>query len=209
MEGRVAIVTGAGRGIGRATALALAERGARVLGVSRTQAELDSLAAEAPVKILAEDVGTEDGCRHVVEEARSLLGPIEILVNNAGIGAADETVVWEEDPEVWHQTLQVNLDGPFYLTRLAAPDMVARRWGRIIMVSSTAGQIGAQRMPAYCASKHGLIGLMRVTAQDVGATKLPATPSFRAGFAPRWPSPPARFEAERRDITEDEVWASE
>lgn len=207
VEGRVAIVTGAGRGIGRATALALAKRGARILGVSRTQAELDSLAAEAPVQILAEDVGTEDGCRHVVDEARSRLGPIEILVNNAGIGSAHETVVWEEDPEVWHETLRVNLDGPFHLTRLVAPDMVARRWGRIVMVSSTAGQIGAPRMPAYCASKHGLIGLMRATAQDVGPHDVTCNAVLPGWVRTEMAERSARFEAERRGMTEDEVWA--
>ena len=82
MEGRVAIVTGAGRGIGRATALLLAARGARVLGISRTESELASLAAEAPVEVLAETVATEEGCERVVVEARSRLGPVEILASS-------------------------------------------------------------------------------------------------------------------------------
>jgi NAD(P)-dependent dehydrogenase (short-subunit alcohol dehydrogenase family) len=206
VEGRVAIVTGAGRGIGRATALALAKRGARVLGVSRTQAELDALAAAAPIEVLAEDVGTQDGCHRVVEEARSRLGPIEILVNNAAIGSAHETVVWEEDPDVWRETLRVNLDGPFHLTRLATADMVARRWGRIVMVSSTAGQIGAPRMPAYCASKHGLVGLMRATAQDVGPYDVTCNAVLPGWVRTAMAERSARFEAESRGLTEDEVW---
>ena len=207
MEGRVAIVTGAGRGIGRATALLLARHGARVLGVSRTESELESLAAEAPIEVLAEDVGGEDGCRRVVEEARSRLGPIEILVNNAAIGSAHETVLWEEDPEVWRETLRVNLDGPFHLTRLAVPDMVAARRGRIVMVSSTAGQIGAPRMPAYCASKHGVIGLMRATAQDVGPYDVTCNAVCPGWVRTEMAERSARFEAERRGITGDEVWA--
>ena len=123
MRDRVAIVTGAGRGIGRATALALAGRGARVLGVSRTESELASLAAEAPVEVLAETVATEEGCERVVAEARRRLGPVEILVLNAGIGSGHEREIWEQEPAVWRETMAVNLDGPFFLTRLAAADI--------------------------------------------------------------------------------------
>jgi 3-oxoacyl-[acyl-carrier protein] reductase len=101
MEGRVAVVTGAGRGIGRVTALLLASRGARVLGVSRTESELASLAEEAPIEVLAETVATEQGCEHVVEDAHRRLGPVEILVLNAGLGSAHEKAIWEQEPEVW------------------------------------------------------------------------------------------------------------
>src|SRR5206468_10953128 len=101
MEGRVAIVTGAGRGIGRATALLLAARGARVLGISRTESELASLAAEAPVEVLAETVATEEGCERVVVEARSRPGPVEMLVLNAGIGRGPQRACWGPDPAGW------------------------------------------------------------------------------------------------------------
>ena len=93
LQGRVALVTGAGRGIGRATALALAGQGARVMAVARTAPELESLAAEAPVAWLATSLESEDGCTEVIRETRSRLGPIEILVNNASIGSVyDETI---------------------------------------------------------------------------------------------------------------------
>ncbi len=207
MKGRVAIVTGAGRGIGRATALLLASRGARVLGVSRTESELASLAAEAPVEVLAETVATAEGCEHIVEEARRRLGTVEILVLNAGIGSGHERAIWEQDPAVWRETMAVNLDGPFFLTRLATADMKERGWGRIVMVSSTSGELGSPRCSAYTASKHGLMGLMRAVAQDIGpfgATCNAVLPGWvRTEMAER----SARLEAERRGVTVDEVWA--
>jgi NAD(P)-dependent dehydrogenase (short-subunit alcohol dehydrogenase family) len=205
--GRVAVVTGAGRGIGRATALALAAGGARVMGVSRTEPELASLAAEASVEYLVESVGTPEGCERVIAETQRRLGPIEILVNNAAIGSAGEKPIWEQTPETWREKLSLNLDSPFELTRLAARDMVAGGWGRIVMVSSTAGQVGAPRMSAYSASKAGLLGLMRAVAQDLaphGGTCNAVLPGWvRTEMAER----SAAREAERRGITVDQVWA--
>ena len=207
MKGRVAIVTGAGRGIGRATALALAARGARVLGVSRTEAELASLAAKAPVEVLAETVATEEGCEHVVEEARSRLGPVEILVLNAGIGSAEERPIWDQDPAVWRATMAVNLDGPFFLTRLAARDMKERGWGRIVMVSSTSGELGSPANSAYTASKHGLMGLMRAVAQDLGPYGVTCNAVLPGWVRTAMAERSATVEAERRGVTVDEVWA--
>ena len=203
MTGRVALVTGAGRGIGRATALALAERGARVMAVSRTESELAGLG----LHYVVESVGTEEGCVRIVEETRSRLGPIEILVNNAGIGSAHERPIWEQDPAVWHETLAVNLHGPFHLTRLASADMVERGWGRIVMVSSTAGQIGGAAESAYDASKHGVIGLARSVAQDVGpfgVTCNAVLPGWvRTAMAER-----SAEEAAKREGTDvEQVWA--
>lgn len=207
MEGRAAIVTGAGRGIGRATAVALARRGARVLGVSRTEAELASLAAEAPVEVLAESVSTEEGCERVVAEARSRLGAVEILVLNAGIGSGHEREIWAQETAVWRETMAVNLDGPFFLCRAASADMKERGWGRIVMVSSTSGEVGSPRTSAYTASKHGLMGLMRSVAQDLGphgATCNAVLPGWvRTEMAER----SARIESDRRGITVEEVWA--
>ena len=197
----MAVVTGAGRGIGRATAALLAARGARVLAVSRTESELRSLADETGVEILAETVGTAAGCARIVETAHERLGPIEILVNNAGVGSANEREIWEQDPSLWHETLAVNLHGPFELTRRAARDMVEGRYGRIVMVSSTAGELGAARMSAYCTSKHGLLGLMRAVAQDVGPHGVTCNAVLPGWVRTEMANRSAEREAERRGIS--------
>jgi NAD(P)-dependent dehydrogenase (short-subunit alcohol dehydrogenase family) len=202
-------VTGAGRGIGRAAALALAARGAKVFGVSRTESELRSLAkeAEGPIEFLVETVATEESCERIVAEARRRLGPIEILVLNAGVGSSDERAVWEQSTKVWRETMAVNLDGPFFLTRAAAPDMKERGWGRIVIVSSTAGEQGAPRMSAYTASKHGVMGLMRAVAHDLaphGATCNAVLPGWvRTEMAER----SAAREADQRGVSVDAIWA--
>jgi NAD(P)-dependent dehydrogenase (short-subunit alcohol dehydrogenase family) len=202
----VALVTGAGRGIGRATVLALAADGARVMCVSRTEAELESLAEEAGVEYLVESVGTREGCERVVAETRRRLGAIEILVNNAAVGSAGERPIWEQTTETWREKLDLNLDGPFELTRLVASDIVERGWGRVVMVSSTAGQVGAPRMSAYAASKAGLLGLMRAVAHDLapyGGTCNAVLPGWvRTEMAER----SAAREAERRGVTVEQVW---
>lgn len=207
MKGRVAIVTGAGRGIGRATALALAGRGARVLGVSRTEEELASLAEEAPVEVLAESVASEEGCERIVAEARNRLGPVEILVLNAGIGSGHEREIWAQETEVWRETMAVNLDGPFFLCRAASADMKERGWGRIVMVNSTSGELGAPRCSAYTASKHGLMGLMRAVAQDLGPFGVTCNAVLPGWVRTEMAERSARLEAERRGLTVEEVWA--
>lgn len=207
MDGRIAIVTGAGRGIGRATALALASRGARVLGVSRTEDELSSLADEAPIEVLAESVATEEGCERIVAEARSRLGPVEILVLNAGIGSGHEREIWAQETGVWRETMAVNLDGPFFLCRAAASDMKEGGWGRIVMVSSTSGEKGSPRTSAYTASKHGLLGLMRSVAQDLGPHGVTCNAVLPGWVRTEMAERSARIEAERRGLTVEEVWA--
>jgi NAD(P)-dependent dehydrogenase (short-subunit alcohol dehydrogenase family) len=207
MEERVAIVTGAGRGIGRATALALASRGARVLGVSRTEDELASLAEEAPIEVLAESVATEEGCKRIVAEARSRLGPVGILVLNAGIGSGHEREIWAQETGVWRESMAVNLDGPFFLSRAVSADMKEGGWGRIVMVSSTSGEIGSPRTSAYTASKHGLMGLMRSAAQDLGPFGVTCNAVLPGWVRTEMAERSARIEAERRGVTVEEVWA--
>lgn len=167
LDGRVALVTGAGRGIGRATATKLAQAGARVMAVARTAGELADLAEGAPIEWLAADVTV--AAEHIVAETCERLGPVDILVNNAGVGSAGEQPVWAQSASRWRETLAVNLDAPFLLTRLVLPGMTERRWGRVIMVSSLAALPGgvAPRMSAYATSKHGLLGLMRAVAVEV------------------------------------------
>ena len=208
MTGRVALVPGAGRGIGRATAIALADAGERVMAVARTQEELESLAREAPVEFLVGTVATQDGCERIVEGTRERLGPISILISNAGMGSYHERPIWEQDPEVWRGSLAVNLDAAFHLMRSAVPDMIAAGWGRIVVVSSTSGQVGGPAISAYTAAKHGVIGLMRSVAQDVipfGVTCNAVLPGWvKTAMA----DADVAVEAERSDRTPEEVWES-
>jgi len=164
VEGRVALVTGAGRGIGRVAAGLLASRGARVMAVARSENELQTLGLDYVVA----DLGTADGCARAVEETQDRLGPVEILVCNHGIGSAHERVIWEQDPEVWHDTMRINLDGPFFLSQAVVKDMIEQGYGRLVFTSSTAGQVPEFAGSAYNSSKHGLLGLMRSVSQDAG-----------------------------------------
>lgn len=206
MRGRVALVTGASSGIGWTTAEVLARRGARVMAVARREHRLADLAAETGVETFAVSLADEDGCRRAVGETEARLGPVEILVTCAGIGSTAETVVWEEPPEIWTETMRINLDAPFHLTRLTAAGMVERGFGRIVHTSSTAGVVGGARMPAYCASKHGVIGLVRAAALDVaphGVTVNAVLPGWvRTEMSER----SAASEATRRGVSAEQVW---
>ncbi|HYL72117.1 MAG TPA: SDR family oxidoreductase [Candidatus Dormibacteraeota bacterium] len=202
MNGRVALVTGGGRGIGREAALLLAAAGARVMIVSRTAAELASVGVDYVVA----DLGTGAGCALAVTETERRLGPIDLLVVNHGIGSAHERLVWEQDPEVWRETLRINLDAPFELARLTLGGMCRRGFGRLVFTSSTAGEKAERCGSAYTASKHGVIGLARAIAQDAGpfgVTSNAVLPGWvRTAMAER----SASTEAERRGVAVDVVW---
>ena len=169
---RVALVTGGGRGIGRAIALAFAREGAHVAVTARTGAELDAVAAEIRAlgrRALAVpcDVGERAQVDEAVRRVADGLGPVEILVNNAGIAVSAKLV--DTDDALWERHLRVNLTGAFLMTRAALPGMLAARWGRIINIASIAGRQGYPLVTAYTASKHGLLGLTRALAQEVVA----------------------------------------
>ncbi|MBV9695430.1 MAG: SDR family oxidoreductase [Gammaproteobacteria bacterium] len=202
MKGRVALVTGAGRGIGREAALLLAAAGARVMAVARTETELASLGLE----FVAADLGTSEGCARAIEATEQRLGPVDLLVVNHGIGSAHERLVWEQDPAVWRETMRVNLDGPFELARLSVGGMCRRGFGRVVFTSSTAGEKAERSGSAYTASKHGVIGLARAIAQDAGpfgVTSNAVLPGWvRTAMAER----SARTEAERRGVSVEQVW---
>jgi NAD(P)-dependent dehydrogenase (short-subunit alcohol dehydrogenase family) len=196
------MVTGAGRGIGRSAAKLLASQGAKVMCVSRSEHEL----AETGLDYLVADLGTQDGCAAAVAETEKRLGPIEILVCNHGIGSAHEKVVWEQDVALWTETMRINLDGPFYLSRLVMKGMVERRYGRIVYTSSTAGLVAEPSGCAYNSSKHGLLGLMRSAALDGGAYAITANAVLPGWVRTEMAERSAAQEALDRNLSVDQVW---
>ena len=137
VEGRVALVTGAGRGIGREVAELLTTRGARVMCIARSEEELAKVGLDYTVA----DLGTLAGCELAVSETEKRLGPIEIFICNHGIGSAHERVIWEQETSTWDETMKINLDGPFHLSRLITKSMVEQHYGRVVYTSSTAGEV--------------------------------------------------------------------
>jgi NAD(P)-dependent dehydrogenase (short-subunit alcohol dehydrogenase family) len=203
VEGRVALVTGAGRGIGLEAAKLLAARGAKVMAVARSENELASLGLDYVVA----DLGTAEGCSHAVEQARQRLGPIEIFVCNHGIGSAHEKVIWEQDPQLWDETIRINLDGPFHLSRLITPGMLAQGYGRIVYTSSTAGEVAEPASAAYNSSKHGLLGLMRSVAVDGGMHGITSNAVLPGWVRTEMAENSAIAEAQERGISTEDVWA--
>jgi len=202
MTQRVALVTGGGRGIGREVALLLAASGARVMTVSRNAAELKGVGLD----YVEADLGTREGCALAVAETERRLGPIDLLVVNHGIGSAHERLVWEQDPDVWRETMRINLDGPFELARLTVGGMCSRGFGRLVFTSSTAGETAERYGSPYTASKHGLIGLARAVAQDAGPFGITSNAVLPGWVRTAMAERSARTEAARRGITVEEVW---
>jgi len=163
---KTALITGGGRGIGRAIALAFARGGIRIAVAARTAAQVEQVAREIGNGAIALvcDVADPQSVALMFER----VGDVDILVNNAGI-AESATVVNTSD-ELWHKHLSINLSGTFYCTRAALPAMLKKGWGRIINIASIAGKTGAPYIAAYSASKHGVLGLTRSIALEVATT---------------------------------------
>jgi len=170
LKNKNALITGAGKGIGKAIALALAKEGVNVILVARTQEEIDSVAAKVRslrVKALAitADVATIKSVNAAVEKALAEFGTIDILINNAGIAAFGKFL--ELEPTDWERIIQVNLMGTYYVTRAVLPNMIERQTGDIINISSTSGLNGNALTSAYSASKFGVLGLTDSLMQEV------------------------------------------
>src|SRR6202046_1353269 len=202
MNGRVALVTGGGRGIGREAALLLSAAGARVMIVSRSAAEL----AGVGLDYVADDLGTAEGCALAVGETERRLGPIDVLVVNHGIGSAHERLLGGQGPQGWGGGNGIKPDRPVDPPRLTVGGMCKRGFGRLVFTSSTAGEKAERSGSAYTASKHGVIGLARAVAQDAGpfgVTSNAVLPGWvRTAMAER----SAQTEAERRSISVEQVW---
>jgi NAD(P)-dependent dehydrogenase (short-subunit alcohol dehydrogenase family) len=170
LDGRVAIVTGAGRGIGRATALALAAEGCRVVLAARTASEIEQVAREVaahggqalPVPC---DVSQEADVRRLIDRATEAYGGIHIVVNNAG--AVTRGPLVETSVEEWDLVLNSQVRGTFLVTRLALPSMLAQGWGRVVTISSMAGKIGVAERVAYCTAKWGQVGFTEALDEEL------------------------------------------
>lgn len=170
LKNKNALITGAGKGIGKAVAIALAKEGVNVILVARTQSDLDQVAQEVNalgVKSLTliADVANINSVNTAVEKALSEFKTIDILINNAGIAAFGKFL--ELEPEAWERIIQVNLMGTYYATRAVLPNMIERKTGDIINISSTAGLSGNALTSAYSASKFAVLGLTESLMQEV------------------------------------------
>lgn len=170
LTGKVALVTGGGRGIGRAVALALAGAGAAVAVTGRNPGSLEETvaaigAAGGRAIALPGDTGDPEAVRAAFVATRAAFGPVGILVVNAGVTASMKLV--DTPDALWEEIMRVNASGAFYCCKAAAPDMIAAGWGRIITIASIGGLQGMPYSAAYSASKHALIGLTRSLAGEL------------------------------------------
>jgi NAD(P)-dependent dehydrogenase (short-subunit alcohol dehydrogenase family) len=171
LENKITLITGGGRGIGRAIALAFAREGARVAVAARTLEQVQQVAAEIDQSgrslAVVCDVSDPSSVNKMFDEVRNTFGAdVDILVNNAGV--AESATLPNTTDELWQKHIGVNLSGTFYCTRAAIPSMLKRGWGRVINIASIAGKTGAPYIAAYSASKHGVMGLTRSIALEVG-----------------------------------------
>lgn len=185
LDGKHAVVTGGSRGIGAAIAAEFVARGARVTIMGRSADTLEErareLRGERGVTVSVEECDVSDGKSVAKAFSRSVstLGPIQILVNNAG--TAKSRLFTQTTRELWDEMIGVNLTGTFLCTSEVVPGMMEAKAGRIVNVASTAGLRGYKTMAAYCASKHGIIGMTRALAQETakhGITVNAVCPSY-------------------------------
>lgn len=178
LEGRVAWITGAGRGLGRAIALAYAEAGAELFLTARTAAELEATAKAAQergadVDWCTADVRSQAAVDSAVQRALDRFGRVDVLLNNAGVWI--EKPLLEFSDAEWQLTLDTNVTGVYRCTRAVLPAMKARRRGRIINLASIDGQVGFQKLVPQCTSKFAVVGFTRALAKELWADGIAVT----------------------------------
>ncbi len=172
LENKLALITGGGRGIGRAIAIALAREGASIVISARSREQVESVANQLRTEFdcvahgLVCDIADSQGVQQLFAQISEHFGRTpDILVNNAGI--AESAPLLKTDDDLWHRHLAINLSGTFYCTRAALPQMLEKGWGRVINIASIAGKTGSPYIAAYAASKHGVLGLTKSVALEV------------------------------------------
>ena len=175
LQGKTALVTGASQGIGRASALALAQAGAHVALAARNEAKLNQVAAEiaaagGAAAVFALDIASEDSIKSCAKAAIAHFGSLEILVNNAGI--TRDTLALRMKRADWDEVLQTNLTGTFLITQAVLSPMLKARWGRIVNITSVVGETGQAGQANYAASKAGLIGLTKSLARELASRNI-------------------------------------
>ena len=178
LKGKIAFITGAGRGIGKAVAIALANEGVNVGLLARTEEalkevvkEVEALGVKAAYATV--DVSSLEEVEQAISTLTNELGKADILINNAGIGKFESLL--EMNPEEWKKIIDVNLMGPYYVTKAVLPQLIEKNGGDIINISSTNGLNGAATSSAYSASKFGLIGMTESLAQEVRRNNIRVT----------------------------------
>ncbi|MGH9848178.1 MAG: SDR family NAD(P)-dependent oxidoreductase, partial [Blastocatellia bacterium] len=170
LNGKIALVTGGGRGIGQGSAIVLAEAGADVVVCSRTATEINAVADRIRSlgrKALAVTCDVTDAVQvgRMADEVNAQFGAVDILVNNAGLGRSHRFA--DHPDELWDQMLAINLTSVYRVTKAFVPKMIERRQGRIINIASTASKVGSKYIAAYVAAKHGVLGLTRALAAEL------------------------------------------
>ena len=207
LEDRVVLVTGAGRGIGRAIAIGFGEHHAKVALTARSADQLDETAgritdAGGQALCIEADIADHDAPAQVVAQVKAELGPVQILVPNAGVGSsANPRPVVDFDDDFWDYSLAVNLTAPYLLCKQVLPDMLAAKAGRIIVVASINGKIGLMHGAAYAASKHGVLGLMRTLAMEVAAEGITVNAICPGPVRTRMNDLRVKYDAERQGIS--------
>lgn len=168
LNGRHALITGAGGGIGQAIAMALAGHGASLTLLGRDSAKLETVLQQLPGSghgLALADISDYEAVKQAFHVAANARGDIDILINNAG--AARSAPLGRTDPAMWQQMLDTNLTGTYHGIHAVLPAMQTQGWGRIVNIASTAGLTGYAYVAAYCAAKHGVIGLTRALALEL------------------------------------------